>query len=307
LRRRGTELLELRQLHYFVAVAEAEHVGRAATALNMSQSPLSRQIHQLEAQLGVALFERERKRLWLTKDGRAFLAEARSLIAQGERLERYGASLAAGQDGRLVIGYVEGAVHAGLLARALAPLRADRPRLELRLLNHRSYEQLRALRSREIDVGFLYTPPETADPDLHVREILNELLLLALPAGDPLAGRARIAPADLDGKDWITVSRAPTDTTRDQFVAAATRAGFNPHVVCETAYPLTSLGLVGAGIGLAVVQASLKPLAPEGVELREIPWFDRSVRVHLAWRRADQRASVAALVAAVIRDGKGAR
>jgi len=299
--------LDLRQLRYFVAVAELENVGRAATVLNISQSPLSRQIQQLEAQLGLDLFERERKRLRLTAEGRQFLDEARDLLAHAERLEMHSKLLGRGVEGRLAIGYVEGAVHSGLIARALAELRGKLPGLQLHLVSMRSFAQIEGLRSRSIDVALLYTPPSPPDPDIEVRLVLDEPLLLAVPAGDPLADAGTIGPADLDGRVWITVVRLPRDTTRDQFVAAAALAGFTPEIVYETADPLTSLGLVGAGLGLAVAQASLRSAAPAGVVFREIPWFKRSVRVYLAWRKADRRKAVEAFRRCVIHDDRDGR
>ncbi len=300
-------MLDLRQLRYFIAVAESEHVARAAEALNISQSPLSRQIMQLEAQLGVELFERSRKRLRLTADGREFLAEARELVAHAARLEDRGKSLGRGAAGGMTIGYVEGAVHSGLIGRILGRFKAARPERQFRLLSQRSFEQLDGLRSGVLDAGLLYTPPAKDDPDIATRLVLDEPLLLALPADDPLASSTAVLPADGDGRTWITVVRQPNDTNRDRFVAACARAGFVPNIAYETADPLTSLGLVAAGLGLAVVQASLAQSAPPGAAFRELPWFDRRVLVHLAWRRADRRAVVAAFVAAATRDDRDGR
>ncbi|WP_245489523.1 MULTISPECIES: LysR family transcriptional regulator [unclassified Mesorhizobium] len=116
-------MLDLRQIRYFVAVAEAGNVGRAAEQLHISQSPLSRQIIQLEEQLGVTLFERAKQRVHLNAEGRAFLAEARALLANAARLEELGRSLASGATGSLAIGYVEGAVHSGLVADMLKDFR----------------------------------------------------------------------------------------------------------------------------------------------------------------------------------------
>jgi DNA-binding transcriptional LysR family regulator len=300
-------MLELRQLRYFIAVAESEHVARAAETLNISQSPLSRQIMQLEAQLGVDLFERNRKRLRLTADGREFLGEARELVAHAGRLEDRGRSLGRGAAGGMTIGYVEGAVHSGLIGKILGRFKLARPERQFRLANQRSFEQIDGLRSAVLDAGLLYTPPSPDDPDLATALVLDEPLVLALPVDDPLASSSQVTPSDVDGRVWITVVRQPNDTNRDRFVAACARAGFIPNIVYETADPLTSLGLVAAGLGLAVVQASLQQAAPRGVAFRALPWFDRRVSVYLAWRRSDRRAVVAAFVAAAIRDDKDGR
>lgn len=299
--------MDLRQLRYFVAVAEHENVGRAASVLNISQSPLSRQIQGLEADLGLVLFERERKRLRLTAEGRQLLDEARDLLAHAQRVEARSRQLGRGDEGSLAIGYVEGAVHSGLIAKALGELQMGYPNLQLHLFSLRSFAQIEGLHDRSLDVGLLYTPPDPPDSSLEVELVLDEPLLLALPAGHPLVRAKSIGPKDVDGLPWITVVRAPRDTNRDQFVAAAAHAGFSPRIVCETADPLTSLGLVGAGLGLAVVQASLRNAAPKGVVFREIPWFPRSVRVYLAWRKADTRGTVAALRRCLIRDDRGGR
>ena len=285
-------MLDLRQIRYFVAVAEAGNVGRAAEQLHISQSPLSRQIMQLEEQLGVALFERARQRVHLNAEGRAFLAEARALLANAKRLEELGRNLASGAKGSLAIGYVEGAVHAGLVAAMLREFRRERPDFHLQLRSLRSATQFEELRSRELDLGFVYSPAPDGDPDIDSMLVRREPLVLAMLQSDPLADITEILPGHLDGRVWIIVVRQPDDTNRAHFLAACVRAGFLPDIAYETADPLTSLGLVSAGLGLATVQQSLRDAAPPGIVFRDLPWFGRSVSIHLAWRRQDRRAVI---------------
>jgi DNA-binding transcriptional LysR family regulator len=294
-------MLDLHQLRYFVGVAEQEHVGRAAELLHISQSPLSRRIMALEAQLGLKLFDRQRQRLRLTTEGREFLAEARALLARAEKLEQRGRLLGAGMTGSLTVGYVEAAVHSGLLARSLRPLREARPDLQFHLSAQRSAEQLDGLRQRLLDFGFVYTPPPPDDPEIASVHVLDEPLLLALPANDRLAGGPPVRPGDLDGRAWVTVVRRAPDTNRAPFLAACSRAGFMPMIAYETTDPLASLELVAAGLAFATVQASLSKIAPPEVAFRDLPWFDRRVAVHLVWRRADERPAVEAFRDAAIR------
>ncbi|TIT81599.1 MAG: LysR family transcriptional regulator, partial [Mesorhizobium sp.] len=240
-----------------------------------------------------------KRRVHLNAEGKAFLAEARALLASAARLEELGRNLASGAAGSLAIGYVEGAVHAGLVAAMLKEFRRERPDFHLQLRSGRTAAQFEGLRQRALDLGFVYAPAPKGDPDIESMLVRREQLVLAIPEGDLLADVADIRPDHLDGRVWITVVRQPDDTNRAQFLAACVEAGFVPDIAYETADPLTSLGLVSAGLGLATVQDSLRAAAPPGIVFRDLPWFGRSVAIHLAWRRNDRRAVIGDLRRAV--------
>lgn len=287
-------MFELRQLRYFIAVAETENVGRAAEMLHISQSPLSRQIQQLEDQLGVLLFERSKKRLHLTQEGRDFLGEARVLMANAQRVEAFGRRLGSGAVGRLAVGYVEGAMHANVLGPALRRFRRASPLVALSLQGVGSATQFERLHQRTLDLGFTYRAPAVAS-GLDSAVVMDEPLVLALPKDDPLRRFKHIQPAQLHQRPWIAVARQPVDIIRPALLAGCQRAGFTPDILFETSDPQSSLQLVGAGLGLAVVQASLAAgnNAPQDVIFRALPWLDLRVSVHLVWRADEQRPLVA--------------
>jgi DNA-binding transcriptional LysR family regulator len=280
-------MIDIRQLRYFVVVAEEEHVGRAAERLHISQSPLSRQIAQLEERLGLTLFERSQQRIRLTRDGQTFLAETRALLTHANRLESLGKRLGRGEEGGLCIGYIENAMHAGVLPNALRVLRVDRPNVHVALYNLSSAEQLEGLRQRSLDIALVSEPPTDDDPDLLSFQVLDDPMLLALPEQHPLAQRAALNPEDLANQEWIGVQ--PRQDANDEFVSACIRAGFTPDVRMQATEPFTALGLVASGLGIAMIQKGLSHNAPPGVVLRELPWLTLTTPLWAAWHRINLR------------------
>lgn len=281
---------DLRQLRYFVAVAECENVGRAAEQLHISQSPLSRQIAQLEDNLGLALFERRNQRLYLTNDGRTFLAEARGLLKHAERLESLGKRLGRGEEGGLCIGYVNHAIHAGVLPGAVRAIRGERPNIHIALYNMTPREQFEGLRQRSLDIALVCEPPPKHDPDLRSQPVLDDPMLLAIPAVHPLASKAELTPADLHEQEWIITGGQPDQVNkRDDFIARCGDAGFTPRLSLEATDPLSVLGLVSAGLGLAMVQSSLSGSVGPSVVLRQLDWFQPCVQLWAAWHQVDLR------------------
>jgi DNA-binding transcriptional LysR family regulator len=294
-------MIDIRQLRYFVVVAEEEHVGRAAERLHISQSPLSRQIAQLEERLGLTLFERSQQRIRLTRDGQTFLAETRALLTHANRLESLGKRLGRGEEGGLCIGYIENAMHAGVLPNALRVLRGDRPNVHVALYNLSSAEQLEGLRQRSLDIALVSEPPTDDDPDLLGFQVLDDPMLLALPEHHPLAQQASLTPQDLADQEWIGVQ--PRQDAGDQFVSACIRAGFTPDVRMQATEPFTALGLVASGLGIAMIQKGLSHNAPPGVVLRELPWLTLTTPLWAAWHRVNLRPLVETF-RKVLTDGK---
>lgn len=282
-------MLDIRQLQYFVAVAEDEHVGRAAERLHISQSPLSRQIAQLEEKLGLTLFERSQQRIRLTRDGRTFLAETKAFLTHANRLESLGRRLGRGDEGGLCIGYLENAMHSGVLPNALRVLREERPSVHIALYSYHSAEQLEGLRQRSLDIALVCEPPARDDPDLDSAQVLSDPMLLAVPEGHPLARAKRFTPDDLAAQKWIGVMHKETSLRHDNFVAACAKAGFTPDITMEATEPLAALGLVAAGLGVTMIQQSLRHQAPDGVVLHELSWFSYRTPLWAAWHRINLR------------------
>ncbi|HVW49842.1 MAG TPA: LysR substrate-binding domain-containing protein [Trinickia sp.] len=283
--------MELQQLRYFVAVAETEHVARAAERLHISQSPLSRQIRQLEDHLGLQLFERIKQRVRLTPAGRDFLEQARELLSQAERIEERARQVGKGEACSLSIGYCEGVIHNGRLPAALRRFRSTHPRVKLKLSAMRSGEQIDALERSAIDVALLYNLPKPNE-SLESRLLTSEPFVLALSDDHPLAARETLTPSDLDGMPWIALPKSLNPAARERFLAACAGCGFAPDIQFEVAHVSTTLGLVSAGLGLAIMQSSMRRMRPPGVVFKPMDWLPLLVEIHVLWRARAQTAGV---------------
>jgi len=277
----GPVVIELRLLRYFIAVAETEHVGKAAARLHISQSPLSRQIRQLEDLVGVRLFDRERRRIRITPAGRWLLGHARELVARGDALVRDARAISDGEAGQIALGFVGAALASGILPRVLRRLRTERPGVRVVLRQASSSTQLAQLRAGELDLALIHGAPRA--PDLALRRLFEQPYVLAVPRPGPLAN-GPIRAAQLDGQPWILV--APGDDERDRWATAWGAAGFTPEVTVRVVEWGCALALVDAGIGLALVPRSAAARPPRRVAIRALPWLDLRSRLSLAVRRS---------------------
>ncbi len=283
--------MELQQLRYFVAVAETEHVARAAERLHISQSPLSRQIRQLEDHLGLQLFERIKQRVRLTPAGRDFLEQARDLLSRAERIEERARQVGKGEACSVSIGYCEGIVHNGWLPAALRRLRTTHPRVNLKLAAMRSAEQVEALERSLIDIAFVYNLPKQSE-SLASRLLTSEPFVLALAADHPLAAQDTIAPSELHGMPWIAQPKSINPAARARFLEACEASGFTPDIQFEVAHISTTLGLISAGLGVSIMQASMQRMSPPGVAFKRMDWLPLIVEIHLLWRARAQTAGM---------------
>jgi len=280
--------MELRHLRYFVAVAEELHFGRAAARLHIAQPPLSRQIRDLEREVGTALFERVPRGVQLTPAGRAFLPEARLTLAQAARAQRTAERAAKGEVGRLRVGFVEAATYSRVLPEVLGFFRLHLPNIGISLFEMDAHQQGDAFRDGRIDLGILHSIPADADRLLHVERVYTDPMIAALPRAHRLAGQARATLGSFATEPFVLFPRVSAPTLYDDVIASCRQAGFNPRTVQEATAWHTLASLVGAGVGLAFVPRSLTSFQNPGVVYRSVRALSVGMEMSAAWRRGDK-------------------
>lgn len=276
--------MELRHLRYFVAVAEELHFGRAAEKLHIAQPPLSQQIRRLEEELGVRLFERTRRRVQLTHAGHAFLEQARHTLAQAAQAIRVARKADQGEVGQLAVGFVDSAVYHAL-PPVLREFRERFPQVELVLRELGAADQFQLLHDGRLHAGFVRSSID--DPALTQKTLFDEPLIAALPRTHELARRESVCLRDLSADPFVIFPRALGAGFYDQIVSLCRKAGFSPRVVQEANEMQTIVSLVAAGIGVAVVPASIRNLRMEGVVYLNIRKPLARTAMTVAWRRDD--------------------
>jgi len=280
--------VELRHLRYFVAVAEELHFHRAAERLHISQPPLSQQIRALEAELGLSLFERNRRRVELTAAGRSFLADARAILEASDRAADKARRVAAGELGTLSIAFVGSATFSPVLPAILRDFRARYPDVGLSLRELQTAEQLASLAAGRIDVGVIRGPLKASelDPALELIVIQREQLVVALPETHPLARRARVRADDLRGETFVILRRHEGPGLFAALAAVMGEAGGVPEDVLEVAEMQTIIALVASGVGVSLVPASVGDSERQGVAFRPLADPSPTTELSLAWRSA---------------------
>jgi DNA-binding transcriptional LysR family regulator len=279
--------LELRQLRYFVTVAEELHFGRAATRLHMTQPPLSQAIAAFEDGLGAPLFVRNRRTVELTPAGHALLPEARRLLLEASALPALVRRAAAGETGRLALAFVTSADYS-VLPPFLRRYSERYPGVHLRLQEATSDVQIEELLAGRIDAGLLIPPlPDKAQAELDYMKVLDEPLVLCAPDG-VLAradADASVRLQDLPHLPLIIFPREVSPGLHDAILSCFHAAGLAPAIGQQAIQMQTIVSLVSAGMGLALVPQSVCNLMRPGVEYRALAGPTPSVETGIAWRR----------------------
>lgn len=276
-------MFELSQLRCFVAAAEELHFGRAAQRLNMTQSPLSRQIQLLERILDVTLLERTSRTVALTPAGRLFLIEAKRIVRLSESAALAARRVAKGDEGRVAIGFTAVSGYT-LVPKVVAQARVALPNIQLDLREMVTTDQVEALLTGMIDIAFVRPPV-----DRHEFETLcvrHEPLVVALPPGDARAGKAEFTLADFDQAALIMYARQGAGYFHHLLASLFDDAGVAPDFVQYVTQIHSMLGLVHAGVAAAIVPESATGLHLMDVQFRPLLTHPpRPVELHMAWRR----------------------
>lgn len=259
--------MNLRQLTYFIAVAEELHFGRAAERLDMAQPPLSRQIKHLEEDLEAVLFNRGRSTISLTQAGERLLERGKSIMAQLEDMRLEIRRLGQGAEGRLRIGFV-GTATFGILPIVIKSFRANFPEVNLSLMPMNNAKLHRALVSRELDVAF--AQPALKDSGFATRELMEEKLVLAVPDGHAMNSTKVANLEGLTSHNVILYPETPRPSYADTVLDACAEAGFEIPRRLWCMDLQTALSLVAVGEGVSIVPESVATTPRRGINYFKI-------------------------------------
>jgi DNA-binding transcriptional LysR family regulator len=254
--------LDLRQLRYFIAVAEELNLSRAARRLHLSQPPLTRQIHQLEETMGTPLFTRSPRGMQLTEAGKVLLADARNILLMTRLATERARSAGLGQVGHIdIAGF--GSLMLDAVPQFLARFQEVYPRVNLRLQTLNRPEQVEALRQGRISLAFIRRG--TNPPDIAQEPFMPERLVAAVGASDRLASRKRVWLREFAGRKLVAQGSGPRPNFTDTILALCAQAGFQPEVAQTVGDSITAVALVAAGFGVSFVPRSASHLQLPGV------------------------------------------
>jgi DNA-binding transcriptional LysR family regulator len=287
--------MEFRTLRYFVIAAEEGHITRAAERLDMQQPPLSRQIKALEREVGVQLFRRKARGVELTEAGSTLLHASRDILARVQRAIEATQRTAQGQQGQVRIGAAPTAPFHSFVPKVIRTFRETFPDVTLTLEESLSNDLFQRLRDDQIDIAFYRSPPADG-VGLKLDHLLHEPMIMAVPKGNPLARSARglgLLLSAFKHETFIVYGRRLGPGLYDATIAACHEAGFSPRLGQEAPRIVSTLNLVAAGLGVAMVPASLQHMRVDGVRYSPLrgPVQPKAL-LAIASRRGDPSAAV---------------
>lgn len=290
--------MELRHLRYFVAAGEEQHLGRAAARLHVAQPSLSRQIQDLEQEIGFQLFDRLPRGVRLSAGGKVFLEDCRRILQEVYEAALRGERAARGLIGTLRVGFTESASWHGVVPESLREFRRKHPQGDLKLSPLISLDQVEAVRSGRLDAGFVYVP--TSDREMDQVAVGAHEVVLATPRRHPVSRLKRLRLRDLTETDFVWFPRREHPANYDRLVQACARGGLaNPRIVQEAVDQATMLSLVACGLGVAFVTDATRWRCPKDVVLRRVVDLRLPLTLSLIWRKYDWSPLLARFVADV--------
>jgi DNA-binding transcriptional LysR family regulator len=291
--------MELRHLRYFVAVGEEQHFGRAAERLGIAQPALSRQIQDLEKELGFTLFDRLPRGVKLSAAGKQFLGDVRRILQDVDHAKMRAERVATGKAGTLRIGFVEVFSWHGVVPDSFRRFRSRQPDVELDLQPLRSVEQIEAVRSGRLDAGFIFSLTEP-DEDFARLQVARHKVVLAAPQGHALTRLKRLRLRDLRYAPFVWFHRSANPLFYEHIMQACIQGGLStPRIIQYALDHATALSLVSCRLGVAFVSDTARWQCPRGVKLLPVADLDVPVPIYLIWRKDYQSALVQRFVAHV--------
>jgi DNA-binding transcriptional LysR family regulator len=292
--------MEIRHLRYFVATAEELHFTRAAKRLGIAQPPLSQQIQQLEREVGTQLFHRLTRGVELTEAGRAFWQDAKAILDQIERAKAAAQAVARGERGSVRIGFTSSASFNPFVPAVISAYRQKYPGVELLLGEDTTTVLLEQLREGRLDFAFL-RPAMGEAGAMRTRLLFEEEMCVALPARHRLADSPKLALVALAAESFIMYPRVNGRALYDTIIAGCRNAGFSPQIGQEAPQLASTVNLVAAGIGVAIVPASMRQLQTQGVTYRSIEGAPIKAALSLTYRDGPLSAAMTEFLATVMR------
>jgi DNA-binding transcriptional LysR family regulator len=281
--------LELRQLQYMVIIADEQSMTRAADRLGLFQSALSRRMSLVEKKLGFLIFDRKHQPLKLTAAGQEFLSEARQLLIRAEAAVDSAYRASRGETGRLVVG-INTSIANSKLPNILRAFQQQFPNVDLTLKELASYDQIKLLKSQQLDIGFFHLHNlQNFDPDdqaqFETLVIEQEPLVLVLPEQHRLAKQKQVSLAILAQEKFVLPPSELLGGLRDRIDQLCLQAGFKPKVKQEATWISTVLGLVSGGVGISLLPANAQNLQRTGVVYRALQGESFKLESAAIWRK----------------------
>jgi DNA-binding transcriptional LysR family regulator len=293
--------MELRHLRYFVAVGEEQHYGRVASRLRVAQPALSRQIQDLEEEIGFKLFERLPRGVKLSAAGKVFLADSRRILQEVNEAAARSGRVARGLSGTLRVGFTENASWRGVVPDSFRRFREQHPEAELQLQPAASLEVLEAIRSARLDAGFVNFMPKS-DLELDQYLVAVQRVELAVPKRHPLTKLKRLRLRNLTDVPFVWFPRWASPAFYDRLMHECYRGGLkSPNIVQEGLNEATILSLVSTGLGVGWVLGSARWRSPESVVILPVVDLNMPLPLALAWRRDNTSTLLANFIAEVQR------